>query len=80
MHFAALASVPDSVANPEAYYRVNVGGTKSVLDAMRAAGVRRILFSSTAATYGFHGEMPLREESPRPPRRPTARPSSPASG
>ena len=54
MHFAALASVPDSIADPEAYYRVNVGGTKSVLDAMRAAGVRKILFSSTAATYGFH--------------------------
>ena len=39
MHFAALASVPESVANPESYYRINVGGTKSVLDAMRAAGV-----------------------------------------
>ena len=37
MHFAALASVPESIADPEAYYRVNVGGTKSVLDAMRAA-------------------------------------------
>jgi UDP-glucose 4-epimerase len=63
MHFAALASVPDSIADPEAYYRVNVTGTKSVLDAMRTAGVRKILFSSTAATYGFHTEMPLREES-----------------
>ena len=62
MHFAALASVPDSISDPEAYYRVNVGGTKSVLDAMRATGVRKILFSSTAATYGFHAEMPLREE------------------
>src|SRR5262249_30483684 len=60
MHFAALASVPDSIADPEAYYRVNVVGTKGVLDAMRAAGVRKILFSSTAATYGFQSEMPLR--------------------
>jgi UDP-glucose 4-epimerase len=67
MHFAALASVPDSIADPEAYYRVNVGGTKSVLDAMRIAGVRKILFSSTAATYGFHTEMPLRENSPQSP-------------
>ena len=67
MHFAALASVPDSIADPEAYYRVNVGGTKSVLDAMRIAGVRKILFSSTAATYGFHAEMPLRENSPQSP-------------
>ena len=68
MHFAALASVPDSIADPEAYYRVNVLGTKSVLDAMRTAGVRKILFSSTAATYGFHAEMPLREDSPQLPR------------
>ena len=67
MHFAALASVPDSIADPDTYYRVNVGGTKSVLDAMRAAGVRKILFSSTAATYGFHSKMPLREDSPQTP-------------
>ena len=70
MHFAALASVPESIADPEAYYRVNVLGTKSVLDAMRTAGVRKILFSSTAATYGFHSEMPLREESPQLPETP----------
>jgi UDP-glucose 4-epimerase len=70
MHFAALASVPDSIADPEAYYRVNVLGTKSVLDAMRSAGVKKILFSSTAATYGFHSEMPLREESPQLPETP----------
>ncbi len=70
MHFAALASVPDSIADPEAYYRVNVLGTKSVLDAMRAAGTRKILFSSTAATYGFHSEMPLRENSPQLPETP----------
>ena len=70
MHFAALASVPDSIADPEAYYRVNVVGTKSVLDAMRAAGVRKIVFSSTAATYGFHAEMPLREDSPQLPETP----------
>jgi UDP-glucose 4-epimerase len=70
MHFAALASVPDSIADPEAYYRVNVAGTKSVLDAMRTAGVRKILFSSTAATYGFHTEMPLREESSQTPETP----------
>src|SRR5262245_7178157 len=57
MHFAALASVPDSIADPSGYYRVNVIGTKNVLDAMRQAGVARIVFSSTAATYGFHAEM-----------------------
>jgi UDP-glucose 4-epimerase len=70
MHFAALASVPESISNPEAYYRVNVVGTKSVLDAMVAAQVRKILFSSTAATYGFHTEMPLREDSPQDPKTP----------
>ena len=70
MHFAALASVPESIADPEAYYRVNVGGTKSVLDAMRTASVRKVLFSSTAATYGFHAEMPLREISPQTPETP----------
>ncbi len=70
MHFAALASVPDSIANPDAYYRVNVIGTKSVLDAMRSASVSRVVFSSTAATFGFHAEMPLREESPQIPETP----------
>jgi UDP-glucose 4-epimerase len=70
MHFAALASVPDSIADPDSYYRVNVVGTKSVLDAMRAAGVRKILFSSTAATYGFHAEMPMREDAPQTPETP----------
>jgi UDP-glucose 4-epimerase len=70
MHFAALASVPESIADPEAYYRVNVGGTKSVLDAMRMAKVRKVLFSSTAATYGFHAQMPLRENSPQTPETP----------
>lgn len=70
MHFAALASVPDSITDPDGYYRVNVLGTKSVLDAMRLAAVDRIVFSSTAATYGFHTEMPLREESPQSPETP----------
>jgi UDP-glucose 4-epimerase len=70
MHFAALVVVPESVTDPEKYYRVNVGGTKSVLDAMRTAGVRKILFSSTAATYAFNVEMPLRENSPQIPENP----------
>jgi UDP-glucose 4-epimerase len=62
MHFAAIASVPESIKDPESYWRINVQGTKNVLDAMRDAGVWRVVFSSTAATYGFHGEMPLRED------------------
>jgi UDP-glucose 4-epimerase len=70
LHFSALASVPNSVGDPESYYRVNVLGTKNVLDAMRRAGVPRIVFSSTAATYGFRTEMPLREDSPQTPESP----------
>ncbi|MFO0954456.1 MAG: UDP-glucose 4-epimerase GalE [Isosphaeraceae bacterium] len=70
MHFAALASVPDSIRDPDGYYRVNVLGTKNVLDAMRRTGVNRIVFSSTAATYGFRAEMPLREDSPQTPETP----------
>src|SRR5262245_37698422 len=70
MHFAALASVPDSIADPDNYHRVNVIGTKNVLDAMRSAGVGRIVFSSTAATYAFTDEMPLDEGSPQVPETP----------
>lgn len=70
MHFAALASVPESIERPDEYYRVNVVGTKNVLDAMREAGVARILFSSTAATYSFEESMPLTEASDQKPRVP----------
>jgi UDP-glucose 4-epimerase len=70
MHFAALASVPDSIKDPDRYYQINVVGTKSILDAMRAAEVPRIVFSSTAATYGFHAEMPLQEDSQQLPETP----------
>jgi UDP-glucose 4-epimerase len=70
MHFAALLRVPESISKPKEYYGVNVVGTKSVLDAMLDTGVRKILFSSTAATYGFHTEMPLREDSPQIPETP----------
>ena len=70
LHFAAAASVPDSIADPEFYYRTNVIGTKNVLDAMRRCGVTKILFSSTAATYGFHAQMPLTEDSPQQPQVP----------
>src|SRR5262249_57387000 len=52
MHFAAATYVGESVGNPEYHYRNNVAGTLSLLNAMRAAGVRRMLFSSTCATYG----------------------------
>jgi len=70
MHFAALASVPLSIADPESYWKANVVGTKSVLDSMRASGITKIVFSSTAATYSFAAEMPIRETTPQVPETP----------
>jgi hypothetical protein len=63
MHFAALASVPDSIRQPERYWQVNVLGTQNVLDAMVACGIKRLIFSSTAATFAFDNPMPLTEDS-----------------
>jgi UDP-arabinose 4-epimerase len=64
-HFAALTSVGDSVADPALYYRNNVLGTLNVLDAMRAASVRNLVFSSTAATYGAPQADVLTEDHPQ---------------
>ena len=61
MHFAALAYVGESVADPLAYYDNNTAGTISLLKAMKAAGVRRMVFSSTCATYGEPEAMPIVE-------------------
>ncbi|AUH66501.1 UDP-glucose 4-epimerase GalE [Paracoccus zhejiangensis] len=52
IHFAALTAVGESVAAPDRYYRNNVCGTLNLLDAMRRAGVDRLVFSSTAAVFG----------------------------
>jgi len=67
MHFAALALVGESVADPAIYFHNNVGGSLSLLDAMRAAGVDRIVFSSTTAVYGTPKRVPIVEEEPRQP-------------
>jgi UDP-glucose 4-epimerase len=64
LHFAALSLVGESVDRPELYYHNNVVGTLNLLDAMRAAGVPRLVFSSTAAVYGAPTEMPIRETAP----------------
>ena len=64
LHFAALALVAESVAHPERYYRGNVVATLNLLDAMRAAGVRRLVFSSTCATYGEPERVPIAEDEP----------------
>jgi UDP-glucose-4-epimerase GalE len=61
IHFAASAYVGESVVDPSKYYRNNVGGTLSLLEAMRITGLEKIIFSSTCATYGEPEEMPIRE-------------------
>lgn len=64
MHFAALSIVPESVREPAAYYANNVLGTLNLLNAMRVAGVKRLVFSSTAAVYGEPQSVPLDEQHP----------------
>ena len=61
MHFAALALVSESVSHPGRYYRTNVGGTLNLLEGMAAAGVPRLVFSSTCAVYGQPDEVPIAE-------------------
>ena len=70
LHFAALSLVGESVARPVLYFRTNVAGTLNLLDAMRAAGVRRMVFSSTAATYGEPRTVPIPETAPTLPTNP----------
>jgi UDP-glucose 4-epimerase len=67
MHFAALALVGESVQKPELYYRNNVLGSFHLLDAMRETAVRKIVFSSTTATYGTPDKMPIAETTPQQP-------------
>jgi UDP-glucose 4-epimerase len=64
LHFAAKSLVAESVAAPERYWHNNVGGSLALLDAMRATGVQRIVFSSTAATYGEPSVTPITEDTP----------------
>jgi len=61
MHFAALAYVGESVTDPLAYYHNNTAGTISLLRAMNTAGVKRLVFSSTCATYGEPETTPIVE-------------------
>ncbi|MDT4978220.1 MAG: UDP-glucose 4-epimerase [Pseudonocardiales bacterium] len=64
VHFAAKSLVGESVADPAKYWHGNVGGTLALLDAMRSCGVFRIVFSSSAATYGDATENPIPETAP----------------
>jgi len=67
LHFAALALVGESVASPERYHRGNFVASLNLLDAMRAAGVPRLVFSSTCAVYGEPEEVPISERTPTAP-------------
>ena len=67
MHFAAFALVGESVEQPHMYYGNNVLGSFHLLEAMREAGVRKIVFSSTTATYGTPEKMPIAETTPQQP-------------
>ncbi|MER7881053.1 UDP-glucose 4-epimerase GalE [Streptomyces solisilvae] len=70
LHFAAFSQVGESVVNPEKYWVNNVGGTTDLLAAMRDAGVRTLVFSSTAATYGEPDQVPITEDLPTAPTNP----------
>lgn len=66
-HLAARVSVPESILYPREYNAVNVGGTVSLMEAMRDVGVRRVVFASSGAIYGTQDIQPLTEgQTPRP--------------
>jgi UDP-glucose 4-epimerase len=67
MHFAAYAYVGESVSQPDKYYRNNVMGTLTLLEAMVAAGIKQFVFSSTCATYGIPNIVPIPEDHPQSP-------------
>ena len=69
LHFAALSLVGESVEQPKRYYRTNVLGTLTLLEAMRLTGVPRLVFSSTAV-YGEPVEVPVTEDAPTRPTNP----------
>jgi UDP-glucose 4-epimerase len=70
MHFAAFSLVGESVTNPIAYYRNNIVGTLTLLDVMLNKGVKRFIFSSSAAVYGEPVEIPITEDHPCSPTNP----------
>ena len=73
MHFAAATYVGESVTDPDHHYGNNIGGTLSLLRAMRDADVQRMLFSSTCATYGDNPKPPMNEQAAQIPCSPYAR-------
>lgn len=67
MHFAAYAYVGESVIDPDKYYQNNVMGSLALLQAMKAASVQKLVFSSTCATYGVPSTVPMTESHPQQP-------------
>ena len=63
-HEAAMVSVPESVERPGACLAANVTGTHNILEAARAAGVKRVIFAASAAAYGNNPALPSREDHP----------------
>lgn len=72
VHFAAYIAVGESVTDPAKYYRNNVSGTLTLLEAMVAAGVKKLVFPSTCAIYGMPKQVPMTEEHPKEPMSPYA--------
>jgi UDP-glucose 4-epimerase len=66
-HFAAKALIPESVANPGVFFQENVASSITMLEVLRAAGLRNVVFSSSAAVYGTPKTVPIDEESPKNP-------------
>lgn len=64
IHFAAYIAVGESTKNPLLYFDNNVGGSLSLIEAMMRAGVKRLVFSSTAAAYGTPARVPIMEDEP----------------
>jgi len=73
IHFAAFCYVGESVTNPDKYYRNNVSGMVSVLNAMKETGVKNIIFSSSAATFGEPKKVPIAVDDPQNPINPYGR-------
>lgn len=71
-HLAARVSVPESVLYPREYNATNVGGTVSLMEAMRDVGVQRVILTSSGAVYGDQGEQPLKESATPDPHSPYA--------
>ena len=64
LHLAALISVAESMAKPQETAQINVQGTANVLEAAKQCGVKRVVFSSSAAVYGTRPELPYKEDTP----------------